>query len=227
MTDQTPKEPEKRGTAERYTSTVQGSNLRIAEHSGAGDMLIAAGWSPNRLGAHLMRLQIEFTGISLPRRMTLDEMHQINAQYKLTGKNVALVYPEIQKHYVGEVRHALARLRTFKETLAALTWWVRHMGIQDASLKATEMLAWWLDSICPTCEGRKKQKIAGSPHLSHRDCKACRGTGQARIPHDPARISTLDDAHKIHRHIDVCLNSASAALKGRMAGNTPRQKGKK
>ncbi len=64
-------QPEDRPTIdERYTSATHASSLVVtAERGGAADMLIAAGWSPSRLGASLLRLVSEWDGAEKPRPM--------------------------------------------------------------------------------------------------------------------------------------------------------------
>ena len=47
-------------TDERYTSATHASNLRVeADRTGQADVIIAAGMSPSRLGAALLRLRSE------------------------------------------------------------------------------------------------------------------------------------------------------------------------
>lgn len=126
-------------TEERYLVASQTSNLRVvSEVFGAGDILIASGWSPNRIGAALMRLH------SKPTRDNLDKVH----------------------------------------TQVALE--ANRLNIANPDAVASDVLAWWLNRICPTCFGRKFDKIENTPSLSDIECPKCHGSGEKTIPHGKA-----------------------------------------
>ena len=73
-------------TEERYLVASQTSNLRVvSEVFGAGDLLIASGWSPNRIGAALMRLH------SKPTRDNLDMVH---TQVALEANRLNIANPD-------------------------------------------------------------------------------------------------------------------------------------
>ena len=229
-------EDQKPTIEERYSGAIHASNLRVqAERTGPADVLIAAGMSPSRLGAALMRLHSEWDAVEHPKRPTT-EMTQ--AVYKaLTPARIPLVVsPEryraleledeqqrrasaaitTNKWYVHELGLLFQKLKTLPEVRRGLSFWVREYGIADADKRTAEVLSWWLHNICPACSGRKKEVIAGTPSLSHKDCRVCKGTGKTRVPHDANNTRQLIESWKILRHIDVCVKSAEASLKSRL-----------
>ena len=70
-------------TEEKYTSATHAINLRVeADRTGQADIIIAAGMSPSRLGAALLRLHSERDGASTPPPMTPERI----AAFALTLK---------------------------------------------------------------------------------------------------------------------------------------------
>jgi hypothetical protein len=60
---------------ERYESACNASSLKVEERTaGPADLLIAAGWSPSRIGMGLIRLASEWDSAAKPRRMTPDQV---------------------------------------------------------------------------------------------------------------------------------------------------------
>ena len=63
----------------------------------------------------------------------------------------------------------------------------RHMEVKRIKAKehalqiARLTLAWWLDGICPHCNGVGEKKIEGTPHLSGIACDHCGGSGRDRL----------------------------------------------
>jgi hypothetical protein len=232
---------------EQYGSAINASNLRVRgvdQADGAARILIAAAMSPNRLGAALMRLVSEWDGSQKPRRQNpaaierlaatmliqqgtrrakVDEL--INGKKTSVERDVPNMVPDIdkahaeaQQWYMHELGIHFQRLKTLPEVREQLAFWIQEQGIGDARRRAAEMLAWWLDSTCPVCSGRKRETISGTPSLSHRACQACKGTGVRRIPHSQNLTRELVEAWKINRHIDVCVKSAQGSLQVRLRG---------
>lgn len=142
------------GIDESYQVAGNASDLTVeADRRGAADVLIAAGWSPTRIGGALMRLQSEYD----------------SAQRQGTSRTDAQL-----------LRIKLRSLVSVKEplTVQATAW-----SMEDAEEKAAAVVLWWLDRACRRCTGRRFELIPGTPALSNRACKACGGLGEANIPH--------------------------------------------
>lgn len=52
---------------------------------------------------------------------------------------------------------------------------------QEAKGVAAGVLAWNISNTCHHCGGLGREMIPGSPTLSDRECKACKGTGKKRF----------------------------------------------
>ena len=48
----------------------------------------------------------------------------------------------------------------------------------EARTVATGVLAWNRANVCPACHGSGYEVIPGTPSLSDKECRACRGTGK-------------------------------------------------
>jgi hypothetical protein len=119
-------------TEERYTSATHASNLRCeSDKPGQIDPIIAAGMSPSRLGAALLRLHSEYDGASKPPGQA--------AQTDVTMMMVSL------KSLPGVC-----------EQLAMAAY---RMGI-DVKVSGTVLL-WWLDHKCPACGGTALELVKG------------------------------------------------------------------
>ena len=154
-------------TAEKYSSAIHASNLRVeAEKSGAGDLLIAVGWSPSRLGAALMRLHTEYDGAGLSRN---------------PSKTDAMLL-------VGKLK-SLADVRREAE-IQALTW-----RMNSPAHTSFSVVLYWLDQRCKACGGRGAKAIPGTPSLQAKPCHVCHGSGKATPPHgqDGKRLANYFD----------------------------------
>ena len=142
------------GIEETYQVAGNTSNLAVeADKRGAADVLIAAGWSPTRIGAALMRLHSEYDA----------------AQRKGEGRT--------------DVQLLRSKLRSLSSVTEQLALKAHDWRMEDPKAKAQAVALWWLDRSCRRCTGRKFELIPGAPALSNRVCKACGGTGETRIPH--------------------------------------------
>ena len=123
---------------EKYLIASNTSNLRVvAESVGAGDVLIAAGWSPGRIGSALMRLHT---------RPTRDNLEQIHTQVAMEADRLRIANP-------GAVASAV------------IAWWVDRVcpvchGRKYDKIENTPTLS---DIECPKCHGTGEKKI---PHLA-------------------------------------------------------------
>lgn len=168
--------------AEKYTSACSASNLRVqAEKTGSADVMIAAGWSPSRLGLALLRLHTEFDAAAIPP-----------GQVSATD------------------RHLLqARLKSLPSVLEQVTLQADAWRIERPDAVALAVVAFWLDKRCGKCTGRRFELIPGTPALSARLCKACRGTGELALPHGEA-------GKRIERMLDEAVERAQASIKNRL-----------
>jgi hypothetical protein len=119
-------------TEERYTSATHASNLRCeSDKPGQIDPIIAAGMSPSRMGAALLRLHSEYDGASKPPGQA--------AQTDVTMMMVSI------KSLPG-VREQLAMVAD-------------RMGISREVSNA--VLLWWLDHKCHACGGTALELVNG------------------------------------------------------------------
>ena len=106
--------------------------------------------------------------------------------------------------------HTKADRLTLEHVQQQLTWHAQALGVERPSAAATSVLAWWLDSTCKPCEGRKFEHIAGTPSLSTRHCKACRGSGKAHLAYGEAG---KDLAHWMKNCVEHSLSSVKKRLR--------------
>jgi len=168
---------------ERYGAAAHTGSLKIGEHgrSGAVEVLMAAGMSPQRLGAALIRLHSEYDGSGFRRGV---------------GGAVDLMLLRGQ-------------LRSLDSVIRAATDWAERSGIENAAKVVPAALSWWINNACHACAGHGKQKIKDSPALSNIRCRACNGTGQQKLLYGEAgrRVAAyLDDcksraAHSISKRL--------------------------
>ncbi len=167
---------------EQYVNANNSSNLRVeADRRSDADILIAAGWSASRLGSALIRLHTEYDRTALP-----------------PGKVAETDY-----------RLLLGRLKSLPDVREQVTLQVAQWGIEKPETVAITVIAWWLHKICRVCRGRKFELIAGTPALSAKHCKCCRGTGEAPLPYGY-------EGKRIERYLDECIERATASIKKRL-----------
>ena len=112
---------------------------------------------------------------------------------------------------------ALMRVHTRPDT-ATLVRIHEHVSAYAAGCKidrpdavASAVIAWWLTRQCKTCNGLKFELIPGTPTLSDKPCKACHGTGEAKLPHGEA-------GRRLASYLDQCKSSAVDGIKRRLQG---------
>lgn len=144
-------------TDERYTTAITTDDLRMdtREHASIGDVdvLTAAAWAPARLGSALLRLASEYA-----RPVRLQGM---------TASDALLL--------VGQ-------LKTLPDVRRELTIQLKAWGHDKPEDGALAIVAWWLHKVCSKCDGVRYEVIPGTGRTSGRACKACSGTGEARLP---------------------------------------------
>lgn len=225
----TPPDDTKPNVEEKYTSATHASNLRVqAERGGSADVLIAMGWAPSRLGAALMRLHSEWDGCEKPKRMTPAAVELLAASMPRQGekKNVVdIVGAHRQAHdwYMHELKILFGKLKSMPDVRHQLVMWAAQQSIANPEQRVAEILAWWLDPKCTACEGRGKERIPGTPSLSLKPCKVCRGTAERRIPHEQGVERSIIESKRMLKHIDVCVKTAQTNLKQRLQAYRPRK----
>lgn len=115
----------------------------------------------------------------------------------------------------SRIGSALMRLHTKPDT-AALALVHEQASMQAVRFKidrpdvvASAVIAWWLTRQCKVCHGLKFELIPGTPTLSDKACPACKGTGEARLPHGEA-------GRKMAGWMDECKASAVDGIKRRL-----------
>ena len=83
---------ERPDVSERYETATNASRLLLEEHrTGAADVLVAAGWSPTRIGMALLRLHSEWSSAAKPKRPNAGQLaaltESIKAQDELERAN--------------------------------------------------------------------------------------------------------------------------------------------
>lgn len=144
-------------TDERYTTAITADNLKMdtREHASIGDVdvLTAAAWAPARLGSALLRLASEYA-----RPVRLQGM---------SASDAILLMDQLKT--LPDVRRELS--------IQLKTW--GHVKPEDGALS---IIAWWLHKVCGKCHGRGYDVVPGTARLSAKPCRACDGSGEARLP---------------------------------------------
>ena len=139
---------------ERYLTATSTTNLRVtADRSGPADILIAASWSPTRVGSALIRLHGEWD--SAEKRPRMSETDYILLR---------------------------AKLKSLSSVLVQVVDYMVRRGMEDPEGRAGPIVGYWLDQTCHPCHGLKFLPIRGTPALSGMRCQACHGTGKGRPP---------------------------------------------
>lgn len=145
--------------SERYARACNSSNLKVeAERGSIADVLIASGWSKSRVGGALMRLHTEYGSFRMPPNAT----RKIDAML------------------------AMGKLESLPNVLELVADWAKHSRIESPESVAKAVVAHFLDDVCKSCNKLGKERIPGTPMLSHRDCKTCKGTGNPVLPYGEA-----------------------------------------
>lgn len=218
-------------TEERYGTATKASNLRVqAERSGSADSLIAAGWSKSRLGAALMRFHSEWDGCEKPRRQSHERIQLMAKTFKARADGkvefspgvwmapMAAAHRQAHDWHIHEVKLLLQKLKTLPDVRRELVMWTAKQGIENPEGRVAEIIIWWLDHVCPACDGLGKDKIPGTPSLSHKDCRVCHGTGETKIPGNYDNANYQRESRQMLGYIHDCMKAASASIKSRLQG---------
>jgi len=177
-------------TDERYTTAITTDNLKMdtREHAAVGDVdvLTAAAWAPARLGSALLRLASEYTR---PVRMQ-----------GMSASDAILL--------VGQ-------LKTLPEVRRELAIQLKEWGHDKPEDGALAIIAWWLHKVCSKCDGVKYEVIPGTGRTSGRECKACSGTGEARLPQG-------EMGKRAANYMDDCVQVARQSMGRRLRDSMAR-----
>jgi hypothetical protein len=209
---------------EQYQTAIQSKRLLMEEHrTGAVEVLVAAGWSPSRLGMGLLRVHSEWDGAAKPKRLTEAQVAVLAAnfraddakaqesarmrgkQWQSQGKPETRAKAEAALWYRRELMLLAQSLKSRASVLEQLTQWAILRGIDP--LIVGPALYWWLSSTCPVCDGHGVRKAEGAARLSAKRCNHCHGTGKVPHPEGSARVLA---------HIDYAVSVARGSLKKRL-----------
>jgi hypothetical protein len=213
--------------SEQYAVAIHTSNLKVdmdSERRSNADVLMAAAWSPQRLGSALLRLHSEWDSAEKPRKPTEAAIKSLVGTKQCLPQGVR---PEPNKdgdEVISTIRRAavfadawhrhevamlLGRLKTLPEVRYQLEMVADKWGYDNPKHVTASVVKWWMDRNCPTCHGVKFEVIEGTGRQSAKLCKSCRGTGEAPIP-------CGDLGRFMANFIDDCLNRARQSIKHRL-----------
>jgi hypothetical protein len=218
---------EKPGVDEQYSSACSTSNLTVeADRKGAGDILVAAGWSPSRVGMALLRLHGEWDSMSKPRRIDVTSLaaltevikrqdiidkrtaDRIGAPFKSPGSASVRASDLARKWYSAELQILAFGLKSRPVVWEQMQHWMNVKRVPADKVAAA--LAHWLNPTCMTCDGHGLRRVPDQPSLSARQCHKCNGTGHNPAPHGSTPILN---------YFDDCLQKARQSLKNRLHNN--------
>lgn len=154
---------ERPDVSERYETATNASRLLLEEHrTGAADVLVAAGWSPTRIGMALLRLHSEWSSASVRGQ-----------------REGRVVSPT-------DMRLLANGLKSRGAVWAQLSPWLAVKEI-DPEIGARALLH-WIAPTCTVCNGHGLLKVPNQPALSARQCRKCHGTGKKLAPHGSGRV---------------------------------------
>ncbi len=227
---------ERRTTEEAYVSASTTSNLKLGPADGPNrdaDVIIAAGMSSSVVGACLIRLHGEWSKVEKPRAptgeaiqklagsLTFDQLVAMRVDLELhsignlkPGPALAEIAARAQAHawYVAEVEMLLGKLKSFRQALDYLTAHLMNWDNRPEIMvrqTATEVLVWWLDKQCKVCGGTKYETAAGTNRHTKQPCRACRGTGLAKLPRQ-------EDGRRLANYIDDSTQEAKTSISRRL-----------
>lgn len=182
--------------AERYSTSIEASNLKVnTDTRGPIDVIIAAGWSGDGIGATLVRLRAEFDTVRADLRGKGDSA--------LTDKLLTLMHLKSlpgAKQEIGRMGLEQATLSGFVRPEREIMVLVGH--VIDA----------WLDPLCEKCGGRG---FNGGGRLEHSGpqmiCRGCGGTGSRK-----AKIAQDDDQARFVSLMFTLIDRAISAAESRM-----------
>jgi hypothetical protein len=228
--------------SERYSSATESSNLKVngPDKRDSADIIIAAGWLADSLGALLLRLRREFETASgdlerarrfaTARFDAAQEQHGRARKERLQeafGPTRARLYTEAAAELEGEARrtmvteHALAlmRMKSLRETKEVLGKFAVQQATKQRFMRpdavvlmlAGRVLDVHLDPLCHHCGGRG---FNGGAFRSDKTvlCRPCAGTG-----HRKENIGQSHHEHWFTRFLLAEMDRVLARAAGGMA----------
>lgn len=210
---------ERRTIDEAYTSATSSSDLRCDTREGAPrsdtDLLIAAGWSPSRIGAALLRLHTEWDGAEHLRPATGADFAQAArarqpvALSQTPSMARAVAEKLAAEHNNQQAKLLMAHLKTMPVVREQMVLQLLKWKVEDAEQIAGAVLRWWLAPNCHACHGRKFEVIPDTGRLSNKHCKPCGATGKLRIPHGEV-------GRRLANFMDDCVGIARNSIRKRL-----------
>ena len=197
---------------ERYLVAGNTSDLSVSpDRKTAADLMIAAGWSPSRLGAAALRLHSEWAAAALPRRPGREQISRIALELPLLNGKPDLAHANrvaLHWHQV-ELRRVFDRLHSLPAVRDQLAVQALQRGMSGPAALAAAVLCHWLDPVCPSCHGLKFMQVKGAPALSAKVCPACRGLGRTDPPQG-------QDGRWLLNYLDRCVAVARGSISKRL-----------
>lgn len=197
---------------ERYLVAGNTSDLSVCqERCTAADLLIAAGWSPSRLGAAALRLHSEWAVAVQPRRPGREQIARMALDLPLLNGKPDLAHANrVALHWhQGELRRSFDRLRSLPAVRDQLAVQALRRGMSSPAALAAEVLCHWLDPVCPACHGLKFTRVENAPMLSAKACPTCRGLGRTDPP-------SGQDGRWLLNYLDSCVAEARGSIRKRL-----------
>jgi len=161
----------------------------------------------------------------LARRRVENEIKEAGEPMKISEKRALLEVVTVQKPdmelaraeqqrlqaratnwQMEENKLRFQRLKTLPTIRAGLLHWAQEKGWDSAEQLVADTLRHFLSPVCPACEGRKRSVIPGTSRAVGRECRKCRGTGEADLQHGGRGRALMG-------HIRQCIGQASSDLR--------------
>lgn len=236
---------ERPSIGEKYTSATNSSNLRVTERRGDADMLAAAAWLEDVLGALLFRLRSEFEsargGIDNAERYAetlhgaysdlLKEARAARLHRKMAVADKLQAQADELKNQmkaviVTERALALSRLKTLPEVKRALFRFADQQATRQRFMEPSRSIALlvgqvidvYLSPNCPVCSGRG---FTGGAHKGDKQqiCRPCHGTGHRKDAIGKSPGQTMFGRYLL-AEMDRMLASAAAGMRRSLQAHT-------
>jgi hypothetical protein len=205
-------DPTRPGVEELYETAINTSDLTVSSVCrGAADILIAVGGSASRLGAAMLRLHSEWDASAKPARPASSAIEALALTLPRVNGRVQMVAARSMAYqwYEQQLHGLVSKLKALPVVRAEVAYQAEKWGMDDANDKAGAVIKYWLDQTCHTCDGLMRQRVPGSPALSHRLCPVCNGSG---VSHAPCG----QDGRRLANYMDRCVEDARNSIKNRL-----------
>lgn len=218
--------------AEHLASASNSSDLTVSlEKRGDADYLIASGKSPATLGRFVYQLMSEWDACAKPRPFTDDDVQRLAkgmsaddvARWEdklpavkldrrrkpkaasLEVRQIAAARLELEQWLTMERRRVLGRLGSLSKLMdphSGLLPWVIQQGFTNPREKLLDVLGWWADRRCTSCNGTGVRNEMA--------CSCCKGLRERDIPH---RADGQAISERIAKLVDESRRGTVAMLK--------------